>query len=205
MHCEIKSYSFKKWRNPAESWSWRGRQNGKLLKAQFKESEILDKGRWRESTFSFSLQCSPPLCDFFSFPVGKETSSLGISFQNTKGRTQWYSETHITEVQLQELPEFASTATWASSFFLKTGYSINFSATRKFSVFASMTFWSTILELLGTNLVDWVLMLLCVPELMIRRRFLGARLLPPCGFGIAHPQTGLGKVLFPARIMACFW
>lgn len=189
--------------NPAESQSWRGTQNRKLVKAQFKESVILDKGRWRETLpfFFFSLLSVPFLSVIFSFPVAEEASSHGISLQKTE-RTQWYSEAQITEVQLQELPEFVSTATWAGSFFLKTGSSINFSPTRKFSVFASMTLWSAVLELLGADLVDRVLMLLCVPELLIRRKFPGARqfpcccgspawgrdrLMPPSEFRIAHP------------------
>lgn len=229
MHCGTKTYSFSKksvwnWAVLLKSWSWRITQNRKLVKDRFKESGILDKGRWRETLpFFFSLYSVPFLSVIVSFPVGKEASSLGISLQKTKRRTQWYSEAQITEVRLQELPEFVSTATWAGSSFLKTGSSVNFSPTRKFSVFASMTLWSAVLELLGAYLVDWVLMLLCVPELMIRRKFPGARqfsccsgspaVLPgaetgcclPVGSGQHTLKEGHGKVLLPARIKACPW
>lgn len=95
-----------------------------------------------DSTFFISLQSVHYLSVIFSFPVGKEASSLDISLQKTKQRTQWYSESQITEVQLQELSEFVSTATWAGSSFLKTGSSINFSPSSKLSVFASTTLWS---------------------------------------------------------------
>lgn len=64
----------------------------------------------RDSSFVFSLLSVPFFSVISSFPVGKEASSLGISLEKTK-RTQWYSEAQITEVQLQELPEFVSTAT----------------------------------------------------------------------------------------------
>lgn len=170
-----------------------------------------------DSTFFISLQSVHYLSVIFSFPVGKEASSLDISLQKTKQRTQWYSESQITEVQLQELSEFVSTATWGGSSFLKTGSSINFSPSSKLSVFASTTLWSGVLELLGTDLVDWVLMLLCVPELRIRRKFPGARqilccspawgrdrLLPPCAFGIEHPWAGAWKGAVPSQNKGLF-